>query len=172
MTLVFNTRDATQDVDAIFEPRNQISVISEGIAKENGLSETWLNDSVKAYVEPSMSQQIIFEFTALTVKSVDAESLLAMKLAAARPEGKDFEDAATLMQHLQIEDIDTAYSILDKHIPKSQLTGRVSVFTQAVYQKYEKDKDVNSLDKVGKEVREASIDLTRNLPHSQSNPIR
>ena len=49
-TLVHKTRNATQDIDAIYEPKKEISLIINKMAAEYNLNENWLNDGVKGYV--------------------------------------------------------------------------------------------------------------------------
>ena len=46
MCLVYNVRESTKDVDAIFEPSSKIREIAEKIAQEEDIPTDWLNDGV------------------------------------------------------------------------------------------------------------------------------
>lgn len=105
LTLVYDARDSTKDVDALFESSKDMRDIIISISEKYNLNKEWLNDGVKGFMQPSMKIETIQKYSNLTVNSLDAESLLAMKLAAATIEIgiKDKEDAVTLMKCLKIE---------------------------------------------------------------------
>ena len=154
MTLVFGARDATQDVDAIFTPKNDIANIAAQIADEYGLPDDWLNDGVKGFLEPTMQTEIVYQMDALTVKSISADSLLAMKLTSARPDTKDLEDSIALIKHLKLQNMEQVYDVLQKYIPESRLTARVDFFAQEAFEQFqtrekeqpEQEKKINGQD--------------------------
>ena len=84
LALAFGARDLTYDIDAIYEPKEYMRGLFKEIADEHGLHDDWLNDGVKGFVTPAMKFDKLFEYSNLTVSSINAESLLAMKLIAAR----------------------------------------------------------------------------------------
>jgi hypothetical protein len=43
MVLAFNAREATRDVDALFEPDSQVIAAAHEVAKELRLPKSWLN---------------------------------------------------------------------------------------------------------------------------------
>ena len=53
-------------------------------------------------------------FGNLTVSVLDAESMLAMKLVSARENTYDLSDAAILMKHLDIKNIEEVYVLLER----------------------------------------------------------
>jgi len=50
MCLVFNSRDNTKDIDAIFEPESVLKEIAVEIADEHKLSKDWFNDEIKLFI--------------------------------------------------------------------------------------------------------------------------
>ena len=51
MALVMRSREATFDIDALFEPADKIRAIAKQIVIEEGLEEDWINDGVKGFVD-------------------------------------------------------------------------------------------------------------------------
>lgn len=50
MVLAFDARAATRDVDALFEPDDQVLEAAREVAEELGLPRSWLNNQASAYV--------------------------------------------------------------------------------------------------------------------------
>ena len=50
MVLAFDARNATKDVNAIFEPSSKIRKAIKAIADDLGLPDDWMNDAVKAFL--------------------------------------------------------------------------------------------------------------------------
>ena len=84
LTLAFNARVSTYDIDAIFEPKGDMRQIIKEIASANNLDNDWLNDGVKGFMNNKMGVVVCQNYSHLVVKNLDAESLLAMKLTSAR----------------------------------------------------------------------------------------
>jgi len=47
ISLAFDERRATRDIDAVFEPKNVVNEAAAAVAPERGLPAGWLNDAVK-----------------------------------------------------------------------------------------------------------------------------
>lgn len=145
MTWYYESRDQTRDIDAAFSPQSVIRDIAKGIALEDDLESDWLNDGAKGFIDTTRMRFVtVMDLPGLTVKMPDAEAMLAMKLAAARIEGRDKEDTLFLMKHLDVKSLDQVYEILEKNIHPSQLTAQVSLFTQAMYQEYDEGRQSRS----------------------------
>ena len=121
MCLVHSARGMTQDIDALYEPKSVINELVSKVADELGLSEGWLNDSVKGYITEGASKSEFLVLDGLRILTVTPEYLLAMKLMSARHDSKDLEDIEFLLNKLHIKSIDDAVNILTTHFPEDKI---------------------------------------------------
>ena len=117
LTLVYEARDSTRDIDAVFKPRKDMREIIDEISRENNLTSQWLNDDVETFTREfkNLNSLEYLTFSNLTINVLDAESLLAMKLVAAREKTYDLKDAALLMEYLHIKSVEEIYDIIKKY---------------------------------------------------------
>nr|APO32235.1 Nucleotidyl transferase of unknown function (DUF2204) [uncultured bacterium] len=122
MTAVFQSRNATLDIDAVFAPTHVIRDIAKAISEEEGLEADWINDGVKGFIDTTKMGSLPYrEFSHLSVNRLDDESLLALKLSSARDNaGKDMDDSIELMSALGISSMDELYAILEDKIPTAR----------------------------------------------------
>jgi len=144
LTLVYGARNSTMDIDAAFNPKEVFRDIIKSIGSKYSLNNDWLNDGVKGFFTEKMKVTTYKQYSNLTVKSMDAESLLAMKLTAARTDTKDASDSITLMKYLKIKNIDEVFNIIENNVYENRLTAQVKFFTMEVYEQYEKSNMKNS----------------------------
>lgn len=139
MSLLFSRDRVTQDVDAVLlsSDRSEFRNIVSEVGTENGLKEDWLNDAVKGYIDFNWQREFIpIGLSNLTVYSVPADKLLAMKLSSGRSYSKDREDAIELMKHLDIRSPKEALKILEDAVPEQLLTAKTRYFTQETFNEY------------------------------------
>lgn len=119
MCLVFRARDATRDVDAVFEPSSVLLDAAIAIAARHDLPDAWLNNAVKEYLSDRGTFDSFLELDHLRVFVADARYMLAMKTLAFRiGEGyMDEEDVRYLLRHLDVTRWDEAESILAAYYP-------------------------------------------------------
>jgi len=115
MCLVHDARQSTKDIDALYEPKNTINDIAAEIAEHNELGNDWINDGVKGFLHPDMKKDVVLKYDNLTVNTVSAEAILAMKLIALRDHTKDYDDAEFLIRKLDINDPDEIMNVLEKN---------------------------------------------------------
>jgi hypothetical protein len=128
-TLVYGSRDATKDVDAIVRPSHLGKVLSVRVSQELGLPDDWLNDHVKRFLaEKEAKRQLTDgEFgKGLRISVPTAAYLLAMKLRACRPplpgyEG-DYGDIRFLVRKMELGSVEAAESVHDKFFPHDVLS--------------------------------------------------
>lgn len=138
MALVYGARDTTKDIDALFKPSLEMRKIISDIALKYNLPEDWLNDGVKGFFTSDMNKMLYKKYDNLTVYTLDAEAMLALKLSSARPESKDQDDSIYLMNVLKIKEIDELYNLVDKYIPNNRKTVGSHFFIQDTFDKYYK----------------------------------
>jgi hypothetical protein len=129
MALAFSTRRVTRDLDAVFEPKQEIYDEAAALAAEQKLPGNWLNDAVKGLLpdrERPVEGTASFSVPGIHVGVASAEYLFAMKAMAARQE-TDGADLRLLAAELRITTLDQALALVDRFYrpdrlgPKTQL---------------------------------------------------
>ena len=123
-TLVYGSRDATKDVDAVVRPSEIAQKLSLKVARELALPEDWLNDQVKQFLAEKEAKRQLTEVDlgeGLRVSVPTAAYLLAMKLRAARPPlpgyAGDRGDIRFLVKKMKITSVDAAEAVYGKFFP-------------------------------------------------------
>jgi len=117
MCLVFQAREATKDVDAVFEPTRQIRESAAAVARENGLPEDWLNDAAKLYFHVDPPREPVLEFSHLRVWAPTARYMLAMKCISARFDSSDLDDVRFLINYLGLDTSESVFEIIEQYYP-------------------------------------------------------
>ncbi len=90
MALAYDSRRATRDVDAVFQPKEEVYAAAATVAARHGLPDDWLNDGVKGFLPGNDPRAwSVYESDALRVDVASPQYLLAMKLLAAREQDVD-----------------------------------------------------------------------------------
>ncbi|MCC6273538.1 MAG: hypothetical protein IT572_08730 [Deltaproteobacteria bacterium] len=121
MCLVFQAREATKDIDGIFEPTREIRAASRKVAARFGIDEDWLNDAAKAYFHADPPRAPVLELSHLRVWAPHAEYMLAMKCISARFDGNDRGDVQFLLKYLDIRRLEQAIAVIEKYYPRQQV---------------------------------------------------
>jgi hypothetical protein len=121
--LAHDARDATKDVDAIFEPKTEVREAIAKVAIRLGLSDDWLNDGVKGFIFTKPESEPFMELPGLSVSMVTPEYLLAMKLYSARTQVNEMDsrDITTLLGILNIDHSRQAFDVLEKFYPADKI---------------------------------------------------
>jgi hypothetical protein len=102
MVLVFQTRQATRDLDVVIvspADASRVRALAKTVGKECGWPEDWLNDAAKGFMVGISRGPVIFSAPGIVVRRPAIEQLLAMKLSAWRDD-VDIADARRLLQEL------------------------------------------------------------------------
>ena len=135
MSLVHDFRKSTEDIDAIYSPKEIINKISEEIAEEFSLNKNWLNDSVKGFIFSKIEKEILLNMSNLRVYAVAPDYMLAMKLTALRRDTKDIEDIKFLLEYLDIKYKEDLYNLLHKYIPERMINIKTKFFIEEIFSK-------------------------------------
>lgn len=101
ITLAFEDRPATKDVDAVFTNPTRVRAAAERVGARLDLPPDWLNDGVKGFLPRSIDPDanVFLDEPGLRVMVASPRYVLGMKLAAARV-AEDAADIKRLAAHL------------------------------------------------------------------------
>lgn len=129
MCLVFDSRDNTKDIDAIFEPESIIKEIALNMAKEYKLAPDWFNDEIKLFRPETINNKLFKSWSNLKLYIPTAEYMFALKCYSARfGKSKDIEDIMYLIEYLQINKFSQAINIIETFFDINQIRGEVREF--------------------------------------------
>ncbi|OIQ98781.1 hypothetical protein GALL_191470 [mine drainage metagenome] len=128
-TLVYGSRDATKDVDAVCRPEEIGRKLAAKVAAELGLPDDWLNDDVRQFLAEKEAKRRLphDDFgEGLRVVVPTAAYLLAMKLRACRPPlpgyAGDYGDIRFMIRKMGIKSVEEAEAIHDRYFPRDALS--------------------------------------------------
>lgn len=133
MVLAYKARPATRDVDAVFEPDDEVLTAAQEVAAELGLPRYWLNNQGSSYLSElrGESNPVILDEPGIRVMGASKELALAMKLGSARRE-QDTDDIRWLMAELNIVNLDEARSIFARFYPGDELKDRAALLVEDI----------------------------------------
>lgn len=137
-TLVYGSREATKNVDAVIRPSEIAKALAVKVAGELGLPDDWLNDHVKQFLAAKEAKRELPQCDfgeGLRVSVPTAAYLLAMKLRACRPPlpgyAGDYGDIRFLVGKMQIDSVKAAETIHDKFFPHDVLSATAKEVVKA-----------------------------------------
>jgi predicted nucleotidyltransferase len=133
MALAYDSRRATRDIDAVFQPHGVVLEQAHAVGDELGLPRWWLNEQASVYVAPGGDPAAprIFDHPGLRVSAASPEHLLAMKVLAARR--RDAEDIETLVKHLQLDSIEPVLAICADVFPEEAVSDRARLILEDIF---------------------------------------
>lgn len=134
MCLVFDTRAATRDVDAIFKPAALVRELAAKVGAERGLPPDWLNDAAKGFIQGDFVRQDVLDLSNLRVWSPDARYMLAMKCMSARWDTSDRDDVIFLVHHLKLDAPEAVFAIIEHYYPRQQIPAKTQFFIEELWE--------------------------------------
>ena len=133
MCLVFQAREATRDVDAIFQPASVVRKLAARIGEEYNLPPDWLNDAAKGYIQGKFGKQDILNLSHLRVWAPEAKYMLAMKCISARWDTSDRDDVIFLIKFLRLKKAQAVFKIIEHFYPKRQIPAKTKFFVEELF---------------------------------------
>lgn len=128
-TLVYGSREATKDVDAVVRQSEIAATLAIRVARDLDLPDDWLNDHVKQFLAAKEAKRELprsYFGEGIRVSVPTAAYLLAMKLRACRPPlpgyAGDYGDIRFLVEKMQIDSVEAAETVHDKFFPYDVLS--------------------------------------------------
>lgn len=134
MALAFAARTATNDVDAVFVPKETVRRLARKVAMDAGVDENWLNDAVKGFLGDRGEFSQWLELSHLRVFVPVPGYLLAMKCIAFRlgPEFRDEDDVRYLLRYLNIERAEDALAVVERYFPAERIPPKTRFALQEI----------------------------------------
>jgi hypothetical protein len=133
MALAYDTRRATRDIDAVFEPKAIVYAAAARVAFERQLPDDWLNDAVKGFLPgPDSDQQVLLELPGLTVRVASPRYLLALKLLASRVE-RDEDDIRALYHLCKYDTPEQGLALLAEMYPNRPIAAKVGFLLEEMF---------------------------------------
>ena len=135
MVLAYGAQRATKDVDAIFEPAQELRKAAQLIAAELHLPPDWLNDAVKNFFPPNLpTKNQVIRFDHLLVWVPEPSYMLAMKAISARFDSRDAQDVIQLCKILKLKKADQALEIIEDYYPHNQIPAKTIFFLEEIFE--------------------------------------
>lgn len=133
MCLVFQARNSTKDVDAIFEPTREIREAAIAVAQDFGVADDWLNDAAKGFFLSPPPKNDVMELSNLRVWAPTPEYMLAMKCVSARFDSHDRGDVEFLIHHLGLKSSVAVFEVICRYYPRERIPAKTAFFVQEIF---------------------------------------
>lgn len=132
ITLAYDERRATRDIDAVFVPKTEVYAAAARVAAALDLPDGWLNDAVKGFLlGPDRFPTKTLEMPGLRCEVASAETVLVMKCLAHRL-GEDDDDVVLLASQLGLDTADDVLDLVEQVGHPRLLTPQVELFIRSV----------------------------------------
>jgi hypothetical protein len=112
MAVEFDTRCTTRDIGAVLHPRATVADEAASMATDLGLPPGWLSAAAQPFIPLPGEDPVSFDVEGLQIALSSPANLLAMKMAAGRPQ--DITDLVVLFRHLKIRSPGQALDIAER----------------------------------------------------------
>ena len=141
MCLVFQARESTRDVDAVFAPAREIRDAARSVARTYDVPDDWLNDAAKGFVVSSPPRIQVLDLPNLRVWAPTAEYMLAMKCVSARFDTHDAGDVAFLIRHLGLVAPAQVFERIARYYPHERVPPRTRFLVEELLDEAESGRE-------------------------------
>lgn len=127
MSVAYDARPTTRDVDAIWHPSSEVRDAAARVAaRHDDIEADWLNDSVKGFLpgDDRGVSPVVYEGECLAVSAASPEYLLATKLLASRV-SRDEGDIMLLYKVCGFTTSEEGLALLDRYYPGRPVEAKV-----------------------------------------------
>lgn len=130
MVLSYDSRRATRDIVAFFEPHAVVAEEAAHIARDHGLPQDWLNHRAGVHDELSrdLSAPWIFDHPGLRVAVASAAHLLAQKVLTGDP--REFGDLGVLIALLELRSVGEILAVCHDIFPDEMVPVRARLLLE------------------------------------------
>ena len=134
MALAYNTKRASADIDATFEPRAVVLDAAAVVARRIGLDRNWLSEGVRDVMPPMPDDHPHGERIgpALVIEIASPEYILAMKSMTTRKSDGDLADAVHLCKLLGVSDEAELEAIVKRYFPGGGFSAQELFFERII----------------------------------------
>lgn len=140
MTIAYDARPATRDVDGIWHPSSEIRrAAAQVAARHEDIDTHWLNDAVKGFL-PAQDHRpatVVYDGECLTVSVPSPQYLLATKLLASRV-GRDEEDILLLYKLCGLTTVDQGLDLIERYYPGRPIQAKVRFYLEELLTSHHK----------------------------------
>lgn len=141
MCLVFQARESTRDVDAVFAPTREIRDAARSVARTYDVPDHWLHDAAKGFVVSSPPRIQVLDLPNLRVWAPTAEYMLAMKCVSARFDTHDAGDVAFLIRHLGLVAPAQVFERIARYYPHERVPARTRFLVEELLDEAESGRE-------------------------------
>lgn len=133
MSIAYDARRATSDVDAVFAPSQVVRDVADEVGQRLNLEPGWLNDGVKAFLPGEDPDRVgVYESEHLSVAVASPGFLLAMKLLASRSD-RDRDDIRFLYELCGFSTSSEGLDLLASYYPERLVLPRVRFMLEEMF---------------------------------------
>lgn len=130
IALAFGRDRTTQDVDAVFEPKEAIYAAARKVGARHGIPGDWLNDGVRGFLHGSDPNATVhFDGAGLSVEVASPRYLFVMKAVAARVD-RDAPDLRRLYELSGFANLEEALDHVHENVPARLITPKTQFLLQ------------------------------------------
>ncbi len=120
--LVLNVREATHNIEALFEPNGRIRSVVQDVGTSLGLDEDWINDAVKGLVSDKNDMIVLSKLSNIDINTAFAPYMLAMKVMSYSADNIDeIDDIKYLLRYLNIKSVEQVLDVINSYYPVNKV---------------------------------------------------